>query len=168
MEYGYDHADRRISKKVSEDDNSTVTVTVDTLYCYSGGQVVAEYDYDDTVGVEDYVLARKFIYGPGNDEPICMVDVANSNALYYYHRACPEQSRGDGLGSVVALLNSSGTVVETYEYDAFGNTTICDGNGTPRANNISAYDNPYMYTGRRYDPETGLYYYRARIYSPAQ
>ena len=86
-----------------------------------------------------------------------MVDVSDNNALYYYHY--------DGLGSVVALLNSSGTVVETYEYDAFGNTTIK--NASSQIIDESAYDNPYMYTGRRYDPETGLYYYRARIYSPA-
>ncbi|WP_418202202.1 RHS repeat-associated core domain-containing protein [Anaerohalosphaera lusitana] len=31
---------------------------------------------------------------------------------------------------------------------------------------MTAFANPYMYTGRRYDPETGLYYYRARMYSP--
>ena len=30
----------------------------------------------------------------------------------------------------------------------------------------SALDNPYMFTGRRFDDETGLYYYRARYYSP--
>ena len=30
-----------------------------------------------------------------------------------------------------------------------------------------ALGNPYLYTGRRYDPETGLYYYRARMYSAA-
>jgi len=30
----------------------------------------------------------------------------------------------------------------------------------------SAKDNPYMFTGRRYDEETGLYYYRARYYKP--
>jgi len=30
----------------------------------------------------------------------------------------------------------------------------------------SAYDNPYRFTARRWDPESGLYYYRARMYLP--
>jgi RHS repeat-associated protein len=34
---------------------------------------------------------------------------------------------------------------------------------TPRG--VSA-ENPFLFQGRRYDPETGLYYYRARYYSP--
>ena len=33
-------------------------------------------------------------------------------------------------------------------------------------NNVSDVNNPYMFTGRRYDSEAGLYYYRARYYSP--
>jgi len=44
-------------------------------WCYDGDQVIAEYDAGDT-------LLRKFIYGPGIDEAICMIDVADSNGLY--------------------------------------------------------------------------------------
>ncbi|MDP2929645.1 MAG: RHS repeat-associated core domain-containing protein, partial [Candidatus Omnitrophota bacterium] len=35
-----------------------------------------------------------------------------------------------------------------------------------KPNTTSSVGNPYMFTGREYDPETGLYYYRARMYSP--
>ena len=31
----------------------------------------------------------------------------------------------------------------------------------------SGVDNPYMFTGRRFDEETGIYHYRARQYDPA-
>ena len=96
--------------------------------------------------------------------------------VYFYYGACPGMLQaGDGLSSVVALSNISGTIVETYSRacpsmflagDAFGNTTVCNVNGTPLSPNASLYDNPYMYTARRYDSETSLYYYRARIYSP--
>ena len=41
-----------------------------------------------------------------------MIDVSDSNAVYYYHF--------DGLGSVIALSNNSGDTVETYSYDVFG------------------------------------------------
>lgn len=66
---------------------------------------------------------------------------------YYYHF--------DGLGSVVALSDNSGNVVERYSYDVFG-----------EPNRTSDVNNPYYFTGRRYDSETGLYYYRARYYNP--
>ncbi len=67
-----------------------------------GDQVIAEYDYNDVS--EDYDLARKFIYGPGIDEPICMIDVAGGGAIYYYHF--------DGLGSVTALSNVNRDIAE--------------------------------------------------------
>jgi len=78
-----------------------------------------------------------------------MIDVADSNAMYYYHF--------DGLGSVVALSDSNGDSVQTYEYSAYGQVAASDPN---------FLTNPYMFTGRRFDFETGLYYYRARYYNP--
>jgi RHS repeat-associated protein len=66
---------------------------------------------------------------------------------YYYH--------ADGLGSITGLTDSSQTVVQNYGYDGFGNLSQ-----TP------TIQNPYTYTGREWDRETGLYYYRARYYDP--
>lgn len=129
--YSYDYKGRRICKTI----NGTII-----SYCYDGDQVIAEYDANDT-------LLRKFIYGPGIDEPICMIDVTDNNAVYYYHF--------DGLGSVVALSDANAGIVERYSYDVFGESNI-----------ESTIGNPYMFTGRRFDAETGLYYYRARYYSP--
>jgi len=62
----------------------------------------------------------------------------------------------DGLGSITQITDSSKQTVASYGYDAFG--TI-----TSRTGSIS---NSYTYTGREYDPESGLYYYRARYYDP--
>jgi len=78
-----------------------------------------------------------------------MIDVADNNAAYYYHY--------DGLGSVAALSNSSGNSDYSYEYSAYGQVVGSDPNFTA---------NPYLFTGRRFDYETGLYYYRARYYNP--
>jgi len=66
---------------------------------------------------------------------------------YFYHY--------DGLGSVTALSDLAGNTVEIYEFDVYG-----------RVNSDSSIGNPYLFTGRQYDPETGLYFYRARYYSP--
>jgi RHS repeat-associated protein len=62
----------------------------------------------------------------------------------------------EGLGSILGVTDTSGSLTTRYMYDPFGNTTV---DGAPS-------DNPLQYTGREHD-ETGLYYYRARYYSPA-
>jgi len=77
-----------------------------------------------------------------------MIEVADSNAVYYYHY--------DALGSVVALSDSSGDTVQTYEYSIYGQVAVEDPN----------HPNPYMFAGRRFDIEIGLYYNRARYYNP--
>ena len=60
----------------------------------------------------------------------------------------------DALGSTVALTDASGATLNDYTYEPFGNVSI-----------TGAVFNPYQYTGRENDG-TGLYYYRARYYSP--
>ena len=96
------------------------------------------------------------IRGSGIDEPIIIIDVEDNNAVYYYHF--------DGLGSISALTDANGTVVEKYEYDVFGGTTIK--NASDNILTESAIGNPYGFTGRRFDPETDNYYYRMRYYNP--
>jgi RHS repeat-associated protein len=60
----------------------------------------------------------------------------------------------DALGSTVSLTNSSGGTLAQYTYEPFGNTTTT-GSST----------NTYQYT-RRENDGTGVYFYRARYYSP--
>ncbi len=62
----------------------------------------------------------------------------------------------DALGSTLALTDPAGTVKTSYTYEPFGKTTT---SGTANANT-------FRYTGRE-DDATGLYYYRARYYSPS-
>ncbi len=131
--YKYDPGGRRIEKDVDG---------YKTTYVYDGGNVIAE--YDDNVD-----LASKYIHGARVDELVCMIHVADSNAVYYYHY--------DGLGSVIALSDSSGDSCYSYEYSVYGQAVGSDPNFTA---------NPYLFTGRRFDYETGLYYYRARYYNP--
>jgi len=133
IEYTYDPVGRRIEKEVDG--------TVDTKYVYDGDHCIAEYDANDA-------LLRKFIHGPAVDEPICMIEVADNNATYYYHF--------DALGSVVALTDADANAVQLYEYSVYGQVAASDPNHT----------NPFLFTGRRFDADTGLYYYRARYYNP--
>jgi len=62
----------------------------------------------------------------------------------------------DKLGSVVGLLDDEENVVASYEYDAFGSIV----------GETSSVWNPYRFTAREWDPDTGDYYYRARTYKP--
>ncbi|MCH7891575.1 MAG: hypothetical protein IH921_08740 [Gemmatimonadetes bacterium] len=62
----------------------------------------------------------------------------------------------DGLGSVTELTDSTGVVARAYAYDAYGQI----------ADEIGTLANPYAYTGREFDAESGLYFYRARYYDP--
>ena len=119
----------------------------------SGGTKTHVYGYDDIYHfIAEYdssdQLLRKFIHGPGVDQPICMIEAADAGATYYYHF--------DGLGSVVALSDEDGDTVQLYEYSVYGRVAASDPNHT----------NPFMFTGRRFDADTGLYYYRARYYNP--
>jgi RHS repeat-associated protein len=66
---------------------------------------------------------------------------------------------------VAALTDVNGTFVEYYEYNVFGEPIIWDVN-TMEIVDSSVVGNPYMFTGREYDSDTGLYYYRARYYNP--
>jgi RHS repeat-associated protein len=63
----------------------------------------------------------------------------------------------DGLGSVSSVTNSAGTIANAYTYDSFGKTTA----------STATVANPFGYTGREIDSETGLYFYRRRYYDPS-
>ena len=95
-------------------------------------QVLAEYDGSDT-------LQRTFIYGNYIDEVLLMK--VGANDYYYVH---------DHLYSAAVLANSSGTVLERYEYDAYGEPTIWNADFTTERDS-SNYGNPYLFTGRRVD-----------------
>ena len=79
-----------------------------------------------------------------------VLTIERDSSRWYYHH--------DGLGSVTELTDADGALAQAYEYDAWGNATIYDPD--------SAIANPYLYTGREWDADIGLYYYRARHYAP--
>jgi RHS repeat-associated protein len=148
--YTWDYENRLVS--VSPPSSGTVNFTYDpfgrrirkssatstTIYAYDGDNVVEELDAAGNPTV-------RYAQGLGIDEPLAMY---RGGVASYYH--------ADGLGSVTSLTDSSGVVAASYVYDSFGNLTVSTGTIT----------NPFRYTGREWDSETGLYYYRARYYDP--
>lgn len=136
--YSYDAFNRRISKTV---DGAT------TYFVYHDDSVIAEFN-------QSGVLNAEYVLGPNIDEVLTMT--RGGEDYYYFY---------DGLGSVTEVTDEDGYVQEGYEYDVFGMPTIKDQNGDVILE--SAIDNPYMFTGRRWDAESATYYYRARQYDPA-
>ena len=138
--YTYDALNRRVQKMVVEPVETT------TNYYYCGDQAIEERDANNAV------LAT-YIFGISVDD---VLQMQRGNNTYYYHK--------NHLGSVIALTNGSGNLVERYEYDPYGQPTILDTNDNVLSQ--SAVGNNILFTGRDYDAETGLYYYRARTMHP--
>jgi RHS repeat-associated protein len=97
--------------------------------------------------------ATSYVYEPGIDRPLAQV--LSNGVVRYVHQ--------DVLGSVVMLTDSNGAAYQSYSYDAWGKVTARDASGSVIAS--SAISAPWLFTGRRYDRESGLYHYRARTYS---
>jgi len=113
--------------------------TVLTSFLHDGVEEIADYNSTGT-------LLRRYVHGPGVDEYLVMYTGSGTANKSYYH--------ANHQGSIVAMSDAAGNVTEQHSYDAYGNSDDLTGN-------------PFRYTGRRLDAETGLYYYRARYYSPA-
>jgi YD repeat-containing protein len=133
-QFTHDALGRRISKIDSK-------AAETTFYYYNNNwQVVCEYN-------EPGVSQGLFMYGNYIDEVIFMFSAGSPGALYYYVH--------DHLYNPVALTSLGGTVVERYEYDAYGQPTIWDENFTT-TRETSNYGNPYYFQGKRLDlPDNG-------------
>ncbi|MBI5192608.1 MAG: RHS repeat protein [Nitrospirae bacterium] len=137
ISYKYDPLGRRIEKNVA----GTIT-----RYYFDGSRVIEERDGLD-------VVAATYTFGSWIDEILTMDRSGNT---YYYHQ--------NSLGTVSAVTNSSGVIVERYEYDAYGETTILDPSFLFRLSSIIS--NQFMFTSGVFDMETGLYFYKTRYYDP--
>ena len=90
------------------------------------------------------VLAR-YAATQSIDEPLA--ELRSATTSYF---------EADGLGSVTSLTTPAGALGNTYRYDSYGSLPASNG----------SIANRFQYTAREFDPETGLYYYRARYYDP--
>ncbi|MBK9373727.1 MAG: hypothetical protein IPN03_08340 [Holophagales bacterium] len=125
--YTYDYQGRRTTRTVGG---------VTTTYLYDGLNLVSE-----TTGGQ----TTHFLNGPGIDEPLAM---AKSGAVSYFSV--------DGLGSVVATNDPTGTVTHSVLFDAWGNVK----------GETGTREHPFTYTGREVG-EAGFHFYRARFYQPS-
>jgi len=151
VSYEYDVLNRRVSRIESEISNPSSAIT--NWFVYNGNQVIADLDGSGN-------LLRTYVWGAGIDNLLSMtVYGATATNTYYAIK--------DHQNTVIALVDASGSVVESYEYDAYGNILdVKDASGNSIANHQSAIGNRYTFQGREIDWTTGLYYFRARWYNP--
>ena len=146
--------DNRLTKEVLPGTAGTVTFKYDPFgrriqkaFTQGPTTTTTNYLYDGMNSLEEVdnggnVLAR-YTQSGLIDEPLGML---RSGVTSYYE--------ADGLSSTSSLSNSTGTLANTYTYDSFGKLTASTGSIT----------NPFQYTEREFDQETGIYEYRARYY----
>ena len=149
--FKYD-AENRLIRIIRED-------TSEVNYRYDGlgrrvekdvAGVVTRYAYDNEDILQELngaAIVARYTHGPGIDEPLIM---ERDGERFFYH--------ADGLGSVTELTDSkvSPEVVQSYVYDSYGQIV----------QQVGTLANSHTYTGREFDSESGLYYYRARYYDP--
>nr|QNO55773.1 hypothetical protein DIJDKDOB_00004 [Methanosarcinales archaeon ANME-1 ERB7] len=117
---------------------SKIDDTGTTYYFYDSEDVIFDMD-------ENGLPKVKYTYRPGIDQSISM---NRDGITSYFHL--------DGVGSVAFVTNPDQNSIAKYRYDAFG--AIIEETG--------AVINRYKFTGREYDENSNLYYYRARYYDP--
>src|SRR5208283_4633355 len=131
----YDADGNRVAKTVA---GVTTRYLVDDLNPTGYAQVVEEV----TAGA----VTRQYTYGLQRISQTQQIANAWTPTFYGY----------DGGGTVRLLTDNTGTVTDTYDYDAWGNTVNTTGS-TP---------NVYLYRGEQYDADLDLYYLRARNFNP--
>ena len=117
------------------------------LWRLQSGGYDYRYVYDGSNMVEAYngsTLVNNIMFGPGTDEPIASV-VTGSSPTGWWH--------ADERGSIIARTDGSGNVNLIQSYDEYG---------VPNPSNGTFF----QYTGQIYLSQLGMYYYKARFYSP--
>jgi len=150
--YAWD-ADHRLTS-VTHPDGSVSSYTYDGL----GRRIAVQ---DPAAAATRYVYDGSNVhleYGAGNTLQAAYAQTLVIGGVLAQSRGGQNSSYvQDGQGSTTALLDSSGHVSASYNYDTFGR---------PAASNPSSPPQTYSYTGQTYDSASGLYYMRARYYDP--
>jgi RHS repeat-associated protein len=125
--------------------HQTVGAGATTRFLYDGTDMIAEYNGSNA-------LQRRYVHGPGSDEPIMWYEGSVLTNKRYL--------MADERGSVVNVTDGSGAVTAINSYDEYGIPKSTAGTLSP------ATSGRFMYTGQTWLPELGMYYYKARVYSP--
>ena len=131
VDYVYDHDGIRVGKTINGTD--VIKYVVDKNRPYA--QVLEEQWTNSALSA-----TTSYVYGEN------LLSRTTNGTPHYYH--------DDGMGSTRTLTDMTGTVTDTYSYDAYG--ILLDKTGST--------NNPYRYRGEQFDTDLNAYYLRARYY----
>lgn len=121
------------------------------LYQTVGGGVTTRFEYDGVDLIAEYngsnAVQRRYVHGPGIDNPIAWYEGSAINSTTRRFLMADER------GSVVSITDSAGATININAYDEYG---------IPAPGNVGRFG----YTGQTWLPELGMWYYKARVYSP--
>lgn len=144
---------RRVEKTVSNSGPLDGT----TRFFYDGARVIEERAVAESVET----TVRQFLYGGRVDQIQAMYADSDGDGeldeVYAYYL--------DWNGNVAMVVDETGLPVEHYLYPLYAEPVILD-DATLTAQPFSAVGNPFLFTGRRWEPEIGKYYFRARYMDP--
>ena len=168
--YSYDSGYRRIRRYAVENSEDT-----NTDYYYDGWRVQEE---RQAIGSSiPTTPIRQFIYGRYLDEQVAMDTNIDEDAFTTGVADSRRFFLQNTLYSVYGVTDTDQGIVEAYEYGPYGeHVALVDGDSDGIVNfsgsdsrvsqGGSEVGNSYGFTGRRYDPETGLIYARTRFLQP--
>ncbi len=156
LEFGYDGQSRRVAKIVFSWSGSAWVLDAHTLYLYDGWNMIAELD-----GLASKAAARTYVWGL--DLSGSQQGAGGVGGLLFTNSLTPSSETNavcyDGNGNVIALVDmATGDQSGTYDYNAFGETVAIDGD--------AAEANPFRFSSKYTDAESGMVYYGFRYYSP--
>lgn len=161
LEFTYDYMGRRVEKVVRSGFNGTTYATeTRTRFIYEGWNLATEYTTTISGSTTTLTLAKTYTWGldwsgtrqgAGGVGGLLLVTEKPSGLKHL--------PAYDGNGNVMGLVNTTGGFTAIYEYDAFGQTI--------RAEGTYAAANPFRFSTKFTDTETGLVYYGLRYYSPS-
>ena len=139
VEYVYDVMGRRIAKTVDADGAGS-DEAITTHFVYDRDNVSLEF-----VG-QNATPTQRYLYGPQVDQVLAQED--NSGQTLWL--------LSDHLGTVKDLVDATGNILNHRTYDSYGNLI---------AQSNAEVSSRYGFTGREFDGEAGIHYYRARYYN---
>lgn len=159
-EFKYDYMGRRVEKRVLDATGLPSVEISHRRFLYDGWSMLAEYSL--TAGSPTLTVLRSYTWGL--DIARSLSDAGGVGALLQIADHASRKSylpTYDGNGNIASLLNGdSGTLATVYEYNGFGESLRVQSFDTVIA------DNPYRFSTKFTDVETGLVDYGRRFYDP--
>jgi RHS repeat-associated protein len=140
VNFTYDALNRRIVKAVDPDGSGPNPATIER-FVYDRDHIKLVFDGSNT-------LVRRYLHGPMIDQVLADENVVPKQAIW---------ALSDHQGSVRDWVNNTGVLQNHIRYDSFGKIV---------SQTAPALNPRFTYTGREWDGEVGLYFYRARYYDP--